>query len=285
MTQAPEGLQLLAAQGLDGLCTAISPLPDQVQCESEVCNVRFSAKPGTVAHQDPLSMGFSRQEYWSGLAIPFSRGSSPLRDWNWVSCTAGRFFTIWAMREAPVYRVARVKSQSYKVKSTFLKCCTVPSRLVSALLFKLTPHCSLPCPLRFSNLELLIALQTSSTLPHFHTCLPLHRGSAWKVLCYLIWCWQSSCSSSDPACIWPLLPMLLNHPPPHPKHWPSLSLSTRTSVPTVCIPLSCNVGRLVSPLAESEGRGWFCLATATHGSWHIVGTQGVLTEQLGLHLS
>ena len=26
--------------------------------------------PWTVAHQDPLSMGFSRQEYWSGLPCP-----------------------------------------------------------------------------------------------------------------------------------------------------------------------------------------------------------------------
>ena len=26
--------------------------------------------PQTVAHQAPLSMGFSRQEYWSGLACP-----------------------------------------------------------------------------------------------------------------------------------------------------------------------------------------------------------------------
>ena len=29
-----------------------------------------SATPWTVAHQDPLSMGFSRQEYWSGLPFP-----------------------------------------------------------------------------------------------------------------------------------------------------------------------------------------------------------------------
>ena len=27
--------------------------------------------PWTVAHQGPLSMGFSRQEYWSGLPFPF----------------------------------------------------------------------------------------------------------------------------------------------------------------------------------------------------------------------
>ena len=28
------------------------------------------ATPWTVAYQDPLSMGFSRQEYWSGLPFP-----------------------------------------------------------------------------------------------------------------------------------------------------------------------------------------------------------------------
>ena len=29
--------------------------------------VRLFATPWTVAYQDPQSMGFSRQEYWSGL--------------------------------------------------------------------------------------------------------------------------------------------------------------------------------------------------------------------------
>ena len=32
--------------------------------------------PGTVAHQAPLSMGFPRQEYWSGLAFQNSLGKS-----------------------------------------------------------------------------------------------------------------------------------------------------------------------------------------------------------------
>ena len=32
------------------------------------------ATPWTVANQAPLSMGFSRQEYWSGLPYPPSRG-------------------------------------------------------------------------------------------------------------------------------------------------------------------------------------------------------------------
>ena len=33
------------------------------------------------------------------VSILFSRGSSQPRGWTWVSCIAGRFFTIWATRE------------------------------------------------------------------------------------------------------------------------------------------------------------------------------------------
>ena len=32
--------------------------------------VRLLATPWTAAHQAPLSMGFSRQEYWSGVPLP-----------------------------------------------------------------------------------------------------------------------------------------------------------------------------------------------------------------------
>ena len=34
-------------------------------------SVRLFATPLTIAHQAPLSMGFPRQEYWSGLPFPF----------------------------------------------------------------------------------------------------------------------------------------------------------------------------------------------------------------------
>ena len=33
-------------------------------------HVRLFATPWTVAYQAPLSIGFSRQEYWSGLPFP-----------------------------------------------------------------------------------------------------------------------------------------------------------------------------------------------------------------------
>ena len=39
------------------------------------------------------SMEFSRPEYWSRVALPFSRGSSQPRDRTQVSCVAGGFFT------------------------------------------------------------------------------------------------------------------------------------------------------------------------------------------------
>ena len=44
--------------------------------------------------QTPQSMGFSRQEYWSGFAILFSRGSSQPKDRTRVSCNVGRRFTV-----------------------------------------------------------------------------------------------------------------------------------------------------------------------------------------------
>ena len=58
--------------------------------------VRLSATPWTVARQAPLSMGFSRQEYWSGL--PFlSPGDLPDLRIKPASLTspalAGGFFT------------------------------------------------------------------------------------------------------------------------------------------------------------------------------------------------
>ena len=55
--------------------------------------VQLFATQCTLAHQAPLSMGFSRQEYWNGL--PSSRGSSQPRDHTHisdVSCNARQIF-------------------------------------------------------------------------------------------------------------------------------------------------------------------------------------------------
>ena len=52
-----------------------------------------SVTPWTVAHQAPLSTGFLRQEYWSGLPLP-SPGDLPYPGIEPRSpALAGRFFT------------------------------------------------------------------------------------------------------------------------------------------------------------------------------------------------
>jgi len=62
--------------------------------------VRLFATPWTVAHQAPLSMGFSRQEYWSGLPFP-SPGGLPDQGIEPRSPRiVGRRFNLWATREA-----------------------------------------------------------------------------------------------------------------------------------------------------------------------------------------
>ena len=88
--------------------------------QSEVAQLCFTLWDlWTIAYQAPPSIGFSREESWSGLpfpspvdtvhgifqarilawvAFPFSRGSSQPRDWTQVSCIAGGFFTSWATR-------------------------------------------------------------------------------------------------------------------------------------------------------------------------------------------
>ena len=53
--------------------------------------------PWTVAHQAPLTMGFSRQEYWSRWPFPSPGDLPDPGNWTQVSCIAGRVFTNWAM--------------------------------------------------------------------------------------------------------------------------------------------------------------------------------------------
>ena len=59
--------------GTNGLCVLFKTYHSMYVCVC-VCVSRSvmsdSAIPWTVAHQAPLPMGFSRQEYWSGLPFP-----------------------------------------------------------------------------------------------------------------------------------------------------------------------------------------------------------------------
>ena len=54
-----------------------------------LCSSRDCSSPGSSIH------GILQARILEWVAIPFSRGSSQPRDWNRVSCIAGKFFTIW----------------------------------------------------------------------------------------------------------------------------------------------------------------------------------------------
>ena len=60
------------------------------------------ATPRTVAYQAPPSMGFSREEYWSGLPLPSPGESSQPRNQTQVSLMVGRHFPVWATREVHI---------------------------------------------------------------------------------------------------------------------------------------------------------------------------------------
>ena len=63
-----------------GMCNVLLQLNNQIQkcalCTSSLSRVRLFVTPWTGAHQVPLSIGFSRQEFWSGLPCP-SPGDVP----------------------------------------------------------------------------------------------------------------------------------------------------------------------------------------------------------------
>ena len=58
-----------------------------------VCDPVDCRPPGSSVH------GILQARILEWVAISFSRGSSQPSDWTQVSCTAGRFFTIWATKE------------------------------------------------------------------------------------------------------------------------------------------------------------------------------------------
>ena len=71
----------------------ISPIKCPSRAVFSAAIVSDSVAPGAIAQQAPLSMGFSRQEYWSGLPFP-PPGHLPDPEIEPASpALAGRFFT------------------------------------------------------------------------------------------------------------------------------------------------------------------------------------------------
>ena len=85
-------------------------------CVKSLSNVQLFVTLQTVAHQGPLSMGFSRPEYWSGLPFP-PPGDLPdpgIKPSSPVSpALGGRYFTTAPHGKPMVYgRFGQIKDFS-----------------------------------------------------------------------------------------------------------------------------------------------------------------------------
>ena len=133
--------------------------------------------PWAVARQAPLSMGFSRQEYLSGLQCLSPGGSSWPRDRTQVPHIVGGFFNVWATREAQTY-LSAIQTSTAHCSSFFQEftdqlmksfngthCCLNPNHkarcdFATAYLFNFTfPH-----PPLLTNLLALLARLLSDLL-------------------------------------------------------------------------------------------------------------------------
>ena len=85
-------------------------------CLSHVwlCNTMDYSLPGSSVH------GIIQARILEWVAISYSWGSSQLKDRTGVSCIAGRFFTIWATREASIHLNAEFQRIARRDKIAFL---------------------------------------------------------------------------------------------------------------------------------------------------------------------
>ena len=128
--------------------------------------------PGSSVH------GILQARILEWVAMSFSRGSSWPRDWTWVSCIAGRVFTVQATREALFHRLAAPKLQL--VISNWG---SSPSSCAECLLLWLCPPhrperrllcCLLALTLACFNLTLPHAVTNSVILSVFFALLPFY---------------------------------------------------------------------------------------------------------------
>ena len=115
------------------LFTSYSSSPDQRKemflrlktvCVPSLSHVLLFVTPWTLVCQVPLSMGFPRQEYWSGLPFSCSRASSRPRD---LTCVPLHFLH-WQADSLPLHHLGR--------------CCKVVQNLLNGLQWRSLVGCS-----------------------------------------------------------------------------------------------------------------------------------------------
>ena len=74
--------------------------------------VQFFVFPWTVAHEDPPSLEFSRQEYWSGLPFPYAR----MDESQTAIKTAGRNITLRYTDDTTLMEESKKELKSLLIK-------------------------------------------------------------------------------------------------------------------------------------------------------------------------
>ena len=108
---------ILQARTLDWVAISFSNAWKRKVKVKSLSRVRLFATPWTAVHQAPPSMGFSRQEYWSGVPLP-----SPQMWWGSQLCAPiiinngyADDTTLMAESEEPKSLLMKVKEESEKV--------------------------------------------------------------------------------------------------------------------------------------------------------------------------
>ena len=115
---------------------------------SHFSRVRLCATPQTADHQAPLSLGFSRQEHWSGLPFP-----SPMHESE--KCTALELFY-----SLPILLNKQYSATCYfRYKNLYLSFPSVsPSVMSDSFVTSWTVTCQAPLSMGFSRQEYLSGL-------------------------------------------------------------------------------------------------------------------------------
>ena len=77
-----------------------------------LCDPMDCSLPGSSVH------GMLQVRILEWVAIPFSKRSFQPWDWTWVSCIAGKFFTVWATREAARQKPPSGQEWSWSIRSS-----------------------------------------------------------------------------------------------------------------------------------------------------------------------
>ena len=90
-------LKMLKMEENSSLRVCLTLCVSVTQSRPTPCDLMDYSPPSSSVH------GIIQTRILEWVAIPFSRVSFWPRNWIWVFCIAGRFFTIWAIREAQYY--------------------------------------------------------------------------------------------------------------------------------------------------------------------------------------